>query len=69
MKIARLQCSSKEGLVRLSVNLDPECLSEKSFSSKEQTCLVALHTQSLAGSSFGNLGNKAVDFRVVGWSS
>lgn len=27
------------------------------------------YTQSLAGSSFGNLGNKAVDFRVVGWSS
>ena len=48
MKIARLQCISKEGLVRLSVNLDPKCLSEKSFSSREQTCLVAL-LQSVTG--------------------
>ena len=42
MKIARVQYSFKESLVRLSVNLDPKCLSENSFSFQEQTCLVAL---------------------------
>lgn len=64
-----MQCSSKESLVRLSVNLDPKCFRESLLLPRtDLPCCLATLSHWL-GAAFGNLGNKAIDFRVVSWSS